>query len=613
MSMRLQPPPSPARRRLLRAGLAWPAALGVSRAASLSPALAAPSAPPGPVHRLADSLLEGLLSHDPFWASQLGLATPEQAASLPRHLFPDGQAAWRDWVRRSRQALQPWAQAQPDDPAERCLLAVLRHDLDDFEAGLDFPDELLPLHHLGDDPLTQLAQVPGNGLSALDSVAAHQAHLQRLAALPAWCAQARHQLRQGMVQGVVLPRPVVARLAPQLATLGRTDPRHNPFYEAPRRLAELRLSGADRQRLQARYRTVLEREVLPAVRDLAAFLARDYRPRDSAGWGGLSGGAAWYAHAVRSATTRDLSPQAVHELGRQEVARLQAALRALADRWGGWPAGQPLGRFLATYGARPAVRPFRTGQEVVAAYERLDARLQDRLPALFGRRPRAPLAIRLEPALTRDTASDHYSPPAADGSRPGVFFAVVTDPRQYATTGMASLLLHEGSPGHHFQIALAQELPLSRWQRFVGHDAYAEGWAHYAETLGGPLGLYEDPDALLGHLGDALLRAARLVVDTGLHDQGWSHAQACQTLEALAGLSPREARVEVERYMVWPGQALAYATGRRGIEALRERCRERQGAGFSLAAFHDLVLSAGSLPMAVLEQQVLEGAGTAPA
>lgn len=225
---------------------------------------------------------------------------------------------------------------------------------------------------------------------------------------------------------------------------------------------------------------------------------------------------------------------------------------------------------------------------------------------MFSLRPKASLEIRLEPELTRATASDHYTPPTDDGSRPGIFWAVVNDPKEYGSTGMVTLFLHEGQPGHHFQLALTQELGLSPFRKFYFSNAFIEGWALYAETLGKELGLYDNPEEWFGHLNDEMLRAVRLVVDTGIHAKGWTREQAIQYMRETLGYAEPVARIEIERYMVWPGQALGYKIGAIRIQALRTRAEAALGPKFSLAAFHAIVLGGGTLPLAILEKRVNE-------
>jgi uncharacterized protein (DUF885 family) len=217
--------------------------------------------------------------------------------------------------------------------------------------------------------------------------------------------------------------------------------------------------------------------------------------------------------------------------------------------------------------------------------------------------PKARLDLRLEPELSRATASDHYSPPAVDGSRPGVFWSVVNDPAKYGSTGMTTLFLHEGKPGHHFQIALSQELDQPDFRKYGGNNAFIEGWALYAETLGKEMGLFEDPAQYFGHLNDELLRATRLVVDTGMHAQGWSRERSIAYMHDTLGYDA-VAKSETERYMAWPGQALGYKIGSLKIVELRLRAAKALGDKFSLPKFHEVVLGDGTLPLALLEAKV---------
>ncbi len=218
--------------------------------------------------------------------------------------------------------------------------------------------------------------------------------------------------------------------------------------------------------------------------------------------------------------------------------------------------------------------------------------------------PKAPLDLQLEPELTRATASDRYTPPAVDGTRPGVFWSVVNDPTQYGTTGMVTLFLHEGQPGHHFHLALQQELGLPNFRKFGGNTAFAEGWALYAETLGKEMGLFDQPEDYFGHLNDEMLRAVRLVVDTGMHAKGWTREQSIQMMRETLGYSEALARSETERYMVMPGQALGYKVGSLKIAQLRARASKALGAKFSLPKFHEVVLEDGTVPLWLLERKV---------
>lgn len=322
--------------------------------------------------------------------------------------------------------------------------------------------------------------------------------------------------------------------------------------------------------------------------------------RDSTGWGALPNGAAWYLANVAAQTTTSLQPEQIHATGLSEVARIQAQFALLGPKLGysGPAAGLP-----GWVAAQPKFHPFKTDQEVLEVYRKLNKTIKSKLPAMFTLVPKAPLDLRLEPELSRDTASDHYSAPAADGSRPGVFWSVVTDPTLYGSAGMTTLFLHEGQPGHHFHIALNQELNLPNFRKFGGNNAFTEGWALYAETLGTEMGLYDDPAQYVGHLTDELLRAVRLVVDTGMHAQGWSRERSIAYMRDTLGYDV-VAKTETERYMVWPAQALGYKIGALKIAELRARATKALGPKFSLAKFHEVILSDGTMPLSLLEAKV---------
>jgi uncharacterized protein (DUF885 family) len=241
-------------------------------------------------------------------------------------------------------------------------------------------------------------------------------------------------------------------------------------------------------------------------------------------------------------------------------------------------------------------------------YRQLDGTIKAKLPAYFKQLPKSALEILPEPALSRATASDHYTPAAADGSHPGVFWVVVNEPKDYGRAEMATLFLHEAQPGHHLHAGLLKELDLPDFRKFnteyMNSAAFTEGWALYAETMGREFGLYEDPLFYFGHLNDELLRAVRLVVDTGMHAKGWSREQAIAYMRDTLGVSEARATNQIQRYMVWPAQALSYKLGAMKILALREKARSALGDKFNLPDFHQVVLGQGTLPLPILEQRV---------
>lgn len=479
---------------------------------------------------------------------------------------------------------------------------LLAYELQTRLAFERFDDHLLPLEQLDAVPIQLAIFAGGQAEQPLQTVAQHEAYLRRIAGLPAWIDQAIVNMREGMRRGIVQPRSVVTLVQTQVRAMGSEREEENPFL-APVRNLPASFADADRQRLSDAYRQEVQGRIAPAMRRLSMFVEREYLPasRDTIGWSALPGGAAWYRQWVRSQTTTELSPEEIHALGLQEVSRIQKELDKVAVKLG--YDGDPH-QLLSWVRGNPKFLPFRSQAEILAAYARINERVKAGLPRLFVRMPKAGLDIRPEPELTRATASDHYSLPAEDGSRPGVFWAVINDPAAYDATTMTALFLHEGQPGHHFQMAMQLEMPLPSFRKRTWINAYGEGWALYSESLGAEMGLYDDPAAYVGELRLEIFRAARLVVDTGIHAKGWSRAQAVSYLMDNAGFSEKQAANQIDRYTAWPAQALGYKLGALKIQALRERARQRLGSRFDIAAFHDTVLGEGPLPLAVLEAHV---------
>jgi uncharacterized protein (DUF885 family) len=488
--------------------------------------------------------------------------------------------------------------------------ARLNADILAFEIGaqLDlerFPEHLLPLNQFDNVPSNLANYAGGTGSQPLNTPAQYRAYLSRLQQLPAWIDQAIVNMKEGVRTGVVQPKIITERMLPQFRQLRSATPEASVFY-TPIRNLPVGFSEGDRRALTAGYRQAAQ-DIGAALDRLCVYLEKDYLPagRATAGYGALPDGAAWYGARIRNNTNLDTPPAQIHALGLKEVARIRKEMAALAPKLG---YTGPLNQFPHWVAAQPRFKPFTSEQQVLERYREIYATVKAKLPQYFSLLPKAQLDIQLEPELTRATASDHYTPVAADGSHPGVFWAVVNDPKDYSTVGMTTLLLHEGVPGHHLHAALLKELPLPDFRKFYTEHpsaaAYGEGWALYCETLGREFGLYDDPSAYFGHLNDELLRAVRLVVDTGMHAQGWSREQAIRYAMDNLGYGEAQAANQIERYMVWPGQALAYKTGALKIQELRARARKELGPKFSYPGFHAVVLGDGTLPLPILQAQV---------
>jgi uncharacterized protein (DUF885 family) len=464
-----------------------------------------------------------------------------------------------------------------------------------------FPDHLLPINQMDSMPVTLANYASGQAGQSLTTVKGYKAYLNRLNQLPAWIDQAIANMREGVKQGITEPKAAMVSALPQFKKLVSATPEASIFYTPIRNLPAA-FSPADKKALTAAYRATIDKKLAPALARLASYLENEYVPsaRTSTGWSALPNGMDWYLARVAVQTTTTMTPEEIHATGLQEVARIQREFAIVGPKMGYTGPASGLPNWVA---AQDKFRPFTTEKQVIDVYRELDAKLRTKLPALFTLTPKAPLDLRLEPELSRETASDHYTAPAADGSRPGVFWSVVNDPKQYGSTGMVTLFLHEGQPGHHFHIALLQELHLPNYRKFGGNNAFTEGWALYAETLGKEMGLFDKPEDYFGHLNDEMLRAVRLVVDTGMHAKGWTREQSIQYMKDTLGYTD-VAKSETERYMVWPGQALGYKIGALKIAQLRARATAALGPKFSLPAFHQVVLGDGTLPLSLLEAKV---------
>ncbi|NMN03642.1 MULTISPECIES: DUF885 domain-containing protein [unclassified Novosphingobium] len=581
----------------------------------------APASAPASTTVSPNAALDALLAQDDAARRALDpLDTLERgeplAASSFRMVFDPALTT----MQRARNAAARDALARIDlatlDAPHRISARAYAAVLDDEQAMLspEVADMLamMPLNPVGGLQVEYPGLASAGGPASLETAADHAANLARDRALPQVFAAAIARYREGLARGVTSPRAVVETLIGQIDALLARPPEHSLFMspaQQPLGLAESGKGGGKtavlaRTRLRAEYRAATVEAVYPAYRTLRAFLADEYLPatRESVGLAALPGGATLYRALLHHHTTLDLDPAQVHALGLAEVARIQAEMDTVKRQLG---FAGPLRAFFDAIRVDPRYHP-RKAEDLAQGYRRVAQVVAAQAPRFFVTMPRTPLLILPHPAYrARFEAGGSYSPGSADGTRPGVFYYNTFDLKSRFLTGIATLYLHEGAPGHHFQISLAQENPnLPDFQRYGGNTAYVEGWALYAETLGYPMGLFDDPMQHWGTLDDEMLRAMRLVVDTGLHSQGWSRQQALDYMLTNSGMGRSDAQAEVDRYIADPGQAVAYKIGALTIQRLRGEAEARLRARFDLRAFHAQVLGSGALPLPVLESKV---------
>ena len=426
--------------------------------------------------------------------------------------------------------------------------------------------------------------------------------LARLAAYPKRVDQELALLREGQALRWVPPRAVLERVLLQIDGQLTADVAKSPFFEPFTRLGK-DIPTAEQEALREQGRRAIAENVVPALRRLRTFVADEYLPAAPPN-GALSrypDGAAVYAEQVRSNTTTELTPAQIHAIGQRELERLRGEMEAVMRevKFDG-----DFAAFVRYLNTEPKF--FHASPEaLLAGYRDIAKRIDPELPRLFAELPRVPYGVRAMPAHLGSDAAESYSQPALDGSRPGWFNANSQAWAKRPIWGMETLVAHEAVPGHHLQIARAVELgELPRFRRSGGYTVYSEGWALYAETLGFDVGLYKDPYSRFGHLQWQAFRAARLVVDTGIHALGWSRQQAIDFLVERTGEQPDLVASEVDRYTSWPGQALAYMIGQLKIIELRDRAKAQLGERFDIRRFHMVVLDQGSVPLPVLESAV---------
>lgn len=443
----------------------------------------------------------------------------------------------------------------------------------------------------------------GDSIAPFKTVEDYENGLKRMDGFAAYLDRSIARFREGLAIGVTQPQLVVRNVINQLDALIAQGVEDSPFYK-PIRNFPAAVPPADQARFRDAYAEKLRTVVIPAYDRLRDFLRTDYLPHARAGVGliHMPGGDRLYRHLVEVQTTTDITPEAVHQLGLEEVARIRAEMEAVMRQVG---FKGTLKQFFGFIRTDPRFKP-ESKDALREGYLAIERRVETTLPRLFRTRPKTPLEIRPVPAyLERTQAAAYYVQGAPDGSRPGIFSYNTYDLPSRTTQGMETLFLHEAVPGHHYQISLAQENEaLPAFQRFGGNTAYVEGWALYAESLGKELGLFTDPYQYYGRLDDEMLRAMRLVVDSGIHAKGWTRDQAIDYMLANSAMGRTDATAEVERYIAYPAQALSYKVGQLKIRALRTKAEQALGPRFDVREFHDQVLMTGALPMAVLETKI---------
>ena len=488
-------------------------------------------------------------------------------------------------------------------PDDRLNYDLFRRGIEQWREGRRFPSELLPMNQIGGIHQTvpsMLGQRMPTGTEA-----DYQAILSRLRAVPTLVDQTIALMKEGLRRGITPPKVTMRDVPTQTGALLVDDPAKSPLLAAFR-LMPSGIAPDRRDALKADAAKTLSTQVVPAFRRLHDFLATEYVPqcRDSIALTALPDGQAWYAYAVASSTTTRLTPKQIHEIGLEEVKTIRAEMERVMRSTG---FDRDLHAFFAFLGSDPRFF-YSNPDDLLEGYRAIAKRADPELIKLFGHLPRLPYGVIGMPEHTAASlTAGAYEGGSLAAGRPGYFTANLSAVNTRPKWEMEALVLHEAVPGHHLQLALAQErTDLPEFRRYGYYTAFGEGWGLYAETLGYEMGFYKDPYAHFGALNYQMWRAIRLVVDTGIHALGWSRQQAIDYFKSNSAKSEREITVEIDRYIVAPGQALAYKIGQRKFLELRARAARELGAKFDLRRFHDAVLAEGALPLDVLEARIDE-------
>ena len=437
----------------------------------------------------------------------------------------------------------------------------------------------------------------------LNTLKDYENWLARLRALPNLLEQTRTLMEAGIAAEIMPSSDTMARIPAQLQRHIVEDPADSLFYTAFKSMPDS-ISTVQQQALQRQAKRLIGEEIIPEYREFTTFFENEYLPacREHVGVWSLPNGKEYYQHLIGYFTTTEMTPDEIHELGKREVARNRAEMHKIIDEVGFDGDFDEFVTFLRT---DPQFY-YDTPEELFNAYLATSKRLDPELTKLFGKLPRAPYGLKPIPDnVAPDSTTAYYNPPSADGLRPGYYYVNLYKPETRPKYEIEVLSVHEAVPGHHLQLALQAELgELPMFRRFLGFTVFIEGWGLYSERLGYDMDLYQDPYSKFGQLTYDMWRSVRLVVDTGLHYKGWTRQQAIDYFKANAAKSEQDIINEIDRYISWPGQALAYKIGQLKMLELREKAKAQLGDKFDIRAFHDTMLGSGSVPLNVLEANI---------
>jgi uncharacterized protein (DUF885 family) len=489
----------------------------------------------------------------------------------------------------------PAGLAAEDSLSRDLMIRELRQEIEEA----DFKPWEMPVNQMGGPHLSLLELVT---LSPFNTISDYDNYLSRLHQVPRYFEQVIDNMRQGVRDGLMPPRYLLEKVTAEAQDVANQSGTSSPFAKPVAKFAES-ISAADQARIRSAVLAAISSEVVPTYQKFTAFVRNEYAPhgRLEPGVWALPDGLRRYRFAIRRMTTTDLSPDQIHEIGLKQIAETEQEMLDLAHKLG----FKDLASLNAHIKADRSLYAT-SGEQVLELYTRYTRQMEAELPKLFRRLPKNKLSvIPMDSFRAKNAVPADYTAGAEDGSRAGRINVNQSDPEHRLVLNIEAIAYHEGVPGHHLQISIAQELPeLPAFRRNAEYTSFIEGWALYAERLGKEIGFYQDPYSDYGRLENEMWRNIRLVIDTGVHDKHWSRDQMVEYFHRYTAMDEPNVQSEVDRYIAWPGQALAYKMGQLEILKLREEARRRLGARFDLHSFHDEVIGSGPLPLDVLDAKI---------
>ena len=487
--------------------------------------------------------------------------------------------------------------------ADKLNYDVLVWECDIALESLKFKDYLMPINQFSSMHLNVGQMASGSGIHPFKTVKDYDNWLSRLNQYVAWCDSAIVNMKKGVVLGYVIPKALVKKAIPQFVSMDH-GPVEDHLYYSPVKMMPADFSTEDKARLTKAYADMVRDHIIPAHKRVSDYLTNEYMKaaRETSGIDAVPAGREYYGFLIKYWTTTSMTADEVFALGKNEVERITKEMEAVKEQVG---FKGDLKAFFASLSTNKKLKPFTDPNQVIANFNAIHERMKPNLARLFEKTPKMPFEVRRTEAFREASAAAEYMPGSKDGTRPGVFYVPIPDVKNYSILASEDLFLHEAIPGHHYQIALQFENnTLPEFRTILGYGAYSEGWGLYSESLGKELGLYTDPYQYFGMLSAEMHRAIRLVVDAGMHTQGWTREQAIQYSRDHEANTEQSIIAEIERYMSIPGQALSYKVGHLKILELRAKAEKELGDKFNIAKFHSEVLDSGSIPLKLLEERI---------